>query len=293
MQSESRRLSIDIAWHRFIPSWPLLLGLLAFARLLAERMSLLNDPDTYLHIAAGQWMLAHGALPTHDPFSHSLPGATWIASEWLAEIILAVIYDHAGWGGIILLAAASVALAVTLLTHFLLRQFEPLPAVIAAVAAAALLLPHSLARPHVLALPLLVLWAGLLLAARDDERPPPFAALALMVLWANLHGSFLFGLALAAFLGCEAVVQPGAGRSRWVVGPRWGVFVLAAALAALLTPYGVAGLMQPFRLMAMPALQATFAEWLSPDFQKSPALELWILGALLIGFAIGVRLGDP
>ena len=50
-------------------------------------------------------------------------------------------------------------------------------------------------------------------------------------------------------LAGEAVVQPGAGRSRWVVGPRWGVFVLAAALAALLTPYGIAGLMQPFRLM--------------------------------------------
>ncbi len=61
-------------------------------------------------------------------------------------------------------------------------------------------------------------------------------------------------------------------------------------LAGLLTPYGIAGLVQPFRLMAMPALQATFAEWLSPDFQKSPALELWILGALLIGFASGVRL---
>src|SRR5207237_503378 len=81
-----------------------------------------------------------------------------------------------------------------------LRRFEPLPAVIAAVAAAALLLPHCLARPHVLALPLLVLWAGLLLVARDAERPPPFMALPVMVLWANLHGSFLFGLALAAFL---------------------------------------------------------------------------------------------
>jgi hypothetical protein len=42
--------------------------------------------------------------------------------------------------------------------------------------------------------------------------------------------------------------------------------------------------------MQMPALNATFAEWLSPDFQTSPALELWILGALLIGFTTGARL---
>ena len=40
---------------------------------------------------------------------------------------------------------------------------------------------------------------------------------------------------------------------------------------------GLAGFEQPFRLLQMPALQATFAEWISPDFQKSPALEVWLL----------------
>src|SRR5439155_8756390 len=55
------------------------------------------------------------------------------------------------------------------------------------------------------------------------------------------------------------------------------------------TPYGPLGLLQSLRLMAMPILQSTFAEWLSPDFQKSPALELWLLGALLVGLATGVR----
>jgi len=38
-------------------------------------------PDTYLHIAAGRWTLAHAALPVHDPFSHSLAGATWVPHE--------------------------------------------------------------------------------------------------------------------------------------------------------------------------------------------------------------------
>jgi hypothetical protein len=288
--SAIRRQPIGVALDRLVPSWPLILFVLSFGRLLAERMALLNDPDTYLHIAAGRWILAHGALPLHDPFSHSMPGATWISSEWLAEIILAAVYGYFGWGGVILLATTCVALAVAVLTHFLLRQFEPLPALIAAAAGAALLLPHALARPHVLALPLLVLWAGWLLAARDAERPPPFPILPLMVLWANLHGSFMFGLALAVFLGGEAVLRPSAGSSRPAEARRWGIFVGAAAVAALLTPYGIAGLVQPIRLMQMPALQATFAEWLSPDFQKSPALELWILGALLVGFATGARL---
>ncbi len=292
--SASNRLTGEIAWHRLVPSLPLLVGLLAFGRLLAERMALLNDPDTYLHIAAGRWMLMQGALPVHDPFSHSMPGASWVAQEWLAEILLAAAYDHLGWSGVILLAAASAAAAMMLLARFLLRHFEPLAALIATIAAAALLQPHILARPHVLALPPLVAWCGLLFAARDRaphaDRAPPFAALPIMVLWANLHGSFLFGLALAGFLGAEAVLWPASGSPRRAEAVRWGVFLIAAAAAALVTPWGVAHILQPIRLTLMPTLNSTFAEWLSPDFRKSPALEMWILGIILVGYATGVRL---
>ena len=85
------------ALREFIPSWPLIVGLVFFVRALAQPMALLNDPDTYLHIAAGRWMLAHAALPVHDPFSHTFAGAVWVPHEWLAEIILAAAYDIAGW----------------------------------------------------------------------------------------------------------------------------------------------------------------------------------------------------
>ncbi|HTV88849.1 MAG TPA: hypothetical protein VME41_07530 [Stellaceae bacterium] len=274
--------------QRLIPCWPLLAGLLFFARLLAARRALLNDPDTYLHVAAGRWMLAHAALPLHDPFSHSMPGALWICSEWLAEIALAASYRLCGWNGVVILAAGCAAAALALLAHFLLRRLPPLPALIATAAAAELLEPHVLARPHILALPLLVLWSGWLLAARDAARGPPFAALPVMALWSNLHASFLFGLALAAFLGGEAVLQP--AQTRGAEAVRWGGFVAAAILAALLTPLGPATLVQPFRLMLMPSLQSGFGEWLSPNFQQSPDLELWILGIVFVGFATGLRL---
>ena len=199
IDAAGRRLPADIAWERLVPSWPLLVALAVFGRLLAARLALLNDPDTYLHIATGRWILAHGALPVQDPFSHSMPGASWISSEWLAQIVLAAVYDQFGWGGVVVLAAASVALAIGLLTRFLLRRLPALPTLVAAVAAIALLQPHCLARPHVLALPLLVLWSGALLRARDEDRLPPFGLLPVMALWANLHGSFLFGLGSPPF----------------------------------------------------------------------------------------------
>jgi hypothetical protein len=285
----ARRTAFAARWLRFVPSWPLIAGLLFFARLPAAGLALLHDPDTYLHIAVGNWMLAHRALPLHDPFSHSLPGALWLSPEWLSEIVLAAVYDRFGWGGEILLTAACAAAALALLTHFLLRRLPALPALLAAAAAATLLEPHILARPHMLALPLLVWWSGLLFAARDDNRPPPFAALPVMTVWANLHGSFLFGLALAAWLAGETVLQPTA-RSRLAEARRWGGFVVAAAVAAVLTPHGLTGLLQSIRLTQMAALHSGVVEWVSPNFQQFPDLELWILGPVFIGFATGVRL---
>ena len=272
---------------RLVPSWPLLVGLAALIRALAQPMALLNDPDTYLHIAAGRWMLAHAAVPIHDPFSHTLSAAIWVPHEWLAEIVLAAVYRAAGWSGLVLLTAAAFAASLAILTHFLLRYAEPFSTLIAVTLGAALVLGHLLVRPHLLALPFLVLWSGALFAARDSGSPPPFRLLPVMVLWANLHGSFMFGLTLALFLGAEAALSAGwrARQSRL-----WGVFITLACASALITPNGLAGFLEPFRLMAMPALQASFGEWLSPNFQTFQPLEIWLLGIIALSFTTGVKL---
>ncbi len=273
-----------------LPSWPLIVGLAGFLRALAEPRALLNDPDTYLHIAAGRWMLAHAALPVHDPFSHSLAGDAWVPHEWLAELVLAYVYAAAGWSGLVLVTAAAFALSLALLTRFLLRYAEPFSALIAVMLGGALVLGHLLVRPHLLALPLLVLWAGALFAARDDAKSPPIWLLPVMTLWANLHGSFMFGLGLACFLGVEAVLAPG---RRCVEGRRWGMFALLAAAAALITPNGLAGFLEPLQLIAMPALQASFGEWQSPNFQEFQPLEIWLLGIIGLGFSTGAKLPLP
>src|ERR1700736_2424224 len=276
--------------RRLVPSWPLIVGLAVFIRGLAQPTALLNDPDTYLHIAAGRWMVAHAALPVHAPFSHSLAGAAWVPHEWLAELVLATVYDAAGWSGLVLLTAAAFALSLALLTRFLLRYAEPFSALIAVTLGGALVLGHLLVRPHLLALPLLVQWAGALFAARDAEAAPPFRLVPVMALWANLHGSFMFGLGLAFFLGAEAVLAPG---RRSVEARRWGMFAVLAAAAALITPNGIAGFLEPFQLITMPALQASFGEWQSPNFQEFQPLEIWLLGIIALGFATGAKLPLP
>src|SRR3954467_15514278 len=168
---------------------PWLVGAGVYTLLLTLGPRLLNDPDSYSHIAVGRWILAHRAVPSSDPFSFSMHGAPWITFEWLSEVIYATTYALSGWAGVVALTAAVIALAVGLLTRFLLRELSPTPTLLTVMAVVMLLAPHMLARPHSLMLPIMVGWAAALVHCMDRRAPPPYWALPLLVLWANLHGS--------------------------------------------------------------------------------------------------------
>src|SRR5258707_273726 len=176
------------AGHRSGLSWPLLIATSTFLVLLT-RSQMLGDVDLYWHIIAGRWMFQHLAIPTADPFSYTMPGAPWIAHEWLAEIVYAAAYSLAGWSAVVGLAAAAFAAALAILARYLLRYIEPLYALVLTSMAFSLASPHLLARPHTLVAPLLMYWTVTLLRARESNRAPPLWTALLMVLWANLHGS--------------------------------------------------------------------------------------------------------
>ena len=90
-------------------SWPLLVCVCTVLGLLAYRPQvMLLDADTYWHLAAGRWMLEHGAVPTVDAFSHSMPGAPWTAFEWLSELVMVGVYRLGGWAALAALDRKSV-----------------------------------------------------------------------------------------------------------------------------------------------------------------------------------------
>lgn len=271
-------------------SWPVIIGLLGLMLPLLAPSATMIDPDTFMHIAAGQWMLEHGALPSRDPFSGTLPGAAWVQQQWLSELVLAIVYRLAGWGGLVLLTTACFGLALALLARRLLVHAEPFTVLIMVLLTGGIETQHLLIRPHMLGLPILVTWAGMLIAARDAEKPPPFLALPLMILWPNLHGAFVYGLGLAFFFAAEAVLCAGDPPSRRLVLRQWGLFAGLAVLAAMLTPSGPAGVLNPFRVVALPTNAATFVEWLPPDLRQDHALVTWILGAMALAFGLGLKL---
>ena len=260
---------------------PLALALAAFA-LCAFAPAVLNDGDTWSHIATGEWILKTHSVPHVDPFSFTFAGQPWVAHEWLSEVMMALAYRGAGWSGVMLLTGLAAGAAAFLISRRAVAELPGPGGLLLAFGALALATPGLLARPHVLALPVLALWATLLFEARDQNRAPPLAAAALMALWANLHGGFAFGIALMAPFAIEAVVAAEAPE-RLTAARDWALFALLSVVAALLTPFGIDGLLFPIKLLSSPQL-ANIGEWRAEDFTHPGPLEIFLLG--LIGFAV-------
>ncbi|QCP53827.1 hypothetical protein FAZ95_33010 [Trinickia violacea] len=247
----------------------------------------LNDPDTYWHIAAGRWMLQHHAIPHADPFSYALNGAPWVAHEWLSEVLMALAYRAAGWSGIHILFGLATAATSGVLARYLARWLSQPAASVVFILGTACISGSLLARPHLLALAALTLWTSGLLTARDRGMAPSVLLLPLMVIWANLHASFVFGLGLVLPIAVDAVVEAKSGRG--LIARRWGIFLGAAIGASILTPNGWHGLLFPFHLMRM-ATTSSIDEWEPTSFQTLQPLEGALVALLYVAFSRHVRL---
>ena len=249
--------------------------------------AVLNDGDTYWHIAAGRWMIDNWAVLRIDPFSYTFAGHPWHTHEWLAEIAMALAYVGAGWSGVVLLFGATAALTAGLLTRHLSVRLSGLSLIVTLVLSLACIAGSLLARPHLLALPLLELWTAGLVMARAEGRAPSLKLLPLMVLWANLHASFLIGLGLAGVFALEAVWEQPPPRAA-ALKP-WGLFCALALLGAMLTPFGVSGLIFPFQLMAMGVFNGS-REWQPTDFRTLQPLAFAVAAALYVLLSRGAKL---
>src|SRR5690242_8234610 len=70
----------------------LLLAVVLIPAVLGSSKTIFNDGDVSWHIATGQWIIAHHAIPHADPFSYTWEGRPWVPMEWLADVILAAAY---------------------------------------------------------------------------------------------------------------------------------------------------------------------------------------------------------
>jgi hypothetical protein len=134
----------------------------------------------------------------------------------------------------------------------------------------------------------LAVWAVVLLRAREQDRAPPLWSVLVITVWANLHGSYIFGLLLVGPFAAEALFAADASDRAGVVRD-WAIFFAASLVAALITPFGIHGLLFPLQLMAMPSLAAV-AEWKATEFSSIGMFEVLLLTGLGSCLWLGVRI---
>jgi hypothetical protein len=208
-------------------------------------------------------------------------------------------YRFAGYGGV-----AAVVTAALMGLHAVIfvnarRWVSPLLPI---VLMDFVLIPMALARPHVLTWPLLALWTWLMLRARERNRAPPLPAALIMTFWANLHGSFVFGLAIAGTFGIEALL---ASTDRRRAFSQWLIFGIACVIAVLINGNGLTGVTHPFLIAKLtnlslidewkpsnpkvtPVFFAILAFLISLIVWKRPRLHpiRWLLLGALLAFAL-------
>ncbi len=246
------------------PIVPLVLAVLLIPAVLGSSQTIFNDGDVSWHIATGEWILDHRAIPHADPFSFTWAGKPWVPIEWLAEVIYASAYRLAGYGGVAALVTAAL-MALHAVVYFNASRWIR-GALLPIVAMDFALIPMLLARPHVLTWPLLALWTWLMLRAREQDRAPPLVAALLLALWANLHGGFVFGLAIAGAFGLEALI---ASSDKPKALRQWLLFGLACVAALFINGNGVEGVVHPLRFTQLQMLPL-IDEWRPSSPQRTP-----------------------
>ncbi|MBT9289403.1 hypothetical protein [Prosthecodimorpha staleyi] len=241
--------------------------------------ALLKDADTLWHVFVGTGILETGRFPTVDTASWTMAGTPWIAKEWLSQVILAAAQRAGGWPLVALTAAAAAALALALIAREAATRLPPAIAALIAAAAFTLVAGHTLARPHVLAWPVMIGWTIVLMRAAEDGRAPsPFAAI-LMALWANLHGSYLFGLALIPAFGLEALLRAPAGR-RTETALGWLLILVLAPAATMAHAYGPGALFAAGKVLGLGSAAAFVAEWAPTDLGRLSGGKIAILAGI-------------
>jgi hypothetical protein len=218
--------------------------------------------DLWGHIAFGETMLKQGRVPWLDYYSYSAPGTPYFDHEWLAQVIMAAVYDALGVVGLKLMK-----LAITAATILLLAGAEgetgASPGVQSGVlmAVALALLPLMQFRPQLFTFMLMA--ALLLILARDNYRghAPVWLLVPMMMLWVNLHGGFIIGLAVIAAYGGVAGLQDLLEGRGWRRPLRFAAITGATAAATLATPYGTNAWGAIFQTFERPSILNADTEW--------------------------------
>ena len=198
------------------------------------------DPDLGWHLKTGEWISAHGTVPTTDPFSQYGAQRSWVAYSWLFGWVLSSLETSFGLPGVIgLTFFLSVAIFAAL--FMLLRQVNSEPGVVMALMALGMIAMSPLLRtprPWLFTILFFIVELVLIQQARLTGRLKSLCWLpVLFLVWANCHIQFIYGFFPVGLLLLEQLI-PGQ-HSKMFTFRQTLLLVGACLLVTLINPYGL------------------------------------------------------
>jgi hypothetical protein len=285
------------------PSWfrPVLAGVTVLL-LLSWFTGEIADTDIWLHLKTGQHTLETRALTVPDPFSYTsnLRSSSYageattryfnLTSEWLAQVVMYLVYTVAGFPGLVLLRAAVLigfCGLIGLMAYWRSGHFYR--GLAAAIVAGAVAINFQQSRPFLVTFALLAAVMAILESRRRMWLLP-----AIFLFWANCHGGFFLGWVMMGAYGAEALIL------RWQKKPvpderRLWLMTAICFLISGVNPNGFRVIQILFWYRNSP-IQASNLEWQYPRFWElslsNAGLFVALFGALL-ALAVGWRRTRP
>lgn len=255
--------------------------------------ALLGDGDTGWHIRAGQYILAHHAVPTTDIFSFSRAGAPWFAWEWLTDVMYAGLFQAAGLKGIVLATGLMIGLfGAIVLRYTVWRGANPLVALFTTLLAAGASSMHFLARPHVFTLLFVPVFVWILEADRRKNTWWIWALIPATSLWTNLHGGFVIGIACIGLFAVGSAVESMMGAATWPSARRYALLAVACSLASFVNPYGAQLHIHIIGYLRADWIRNLVQEFQAPTFRNEGQMQYMVLliaGLVVAGFLLAKR----
>lgn len=173
---------------------------------------MITSNDTWWQIKTGEWMVNNGEIYSGEVFSFPVLGKTYIAYQWLSQVMFYLISDPQGKHLSYLIWAIFLAIAIVSLKTFIPKlKFDNSSAFVFAVFSLLLAFRNE-ARPHIFGLLFTTVLISIFFKWLDTKDKKLFwFFVPLQILWVNTHGSFLLGPAFlfcfAGFFALEKIAQ--------------------------------------------------------------------------------------
>jgi tetratricopeptide (TPR) repeat protein len=289
-----------------------LIGVVALAFLMSFHT--LTGVDIFWHLKAGEIIWQTHEVPKQDLFSFTKAGAEWIDAQWLFQVVVYALHQSLGYPGMILFSACLAALTWALILGIGYQPKRYLLTTLIGIISLLAALSRLKLRPESFSFLFMALEIYLIHQHQRGKKFALYIVPVLIWLWAGSEGLWPLGLfILSAFLIEEIFFLPRLNMQKYFkrmfppapagAASRLGICFILSALLTLANPYGLNGVLFPWRLFKEISFPESFLGGYIGEFQNpflylrwldlSAYIILILFSAVVLGLALRQRRVSP